>query len=249
MKKLFVVCIVLLSAFSLQLQAQNKQENTLGYFNSLSIGVNAGTTGWGIDVATPIGQYLSLRAGVTFMPNFTISDDVDVDVDFEGYHGSHSIDVEGGIKRTSGEILLNFYPFKRSSFFITGGAAFGGDKIIKLKGHSDELAGYSGLAGIEIGDYLSVLGLEDFYAGKGIWVIDNGEIVMSSTEDNFFEHRELNGGDLAVSRTDGVSNIVIDRQTYNKVQNGINVVIYDNLLEQVVDAVGFDGVSQYAAVK
>lgn len=154
MKKLFVVCIVLLSAFSLQLQAQNKQENTLGYFNSLSIGVNAGTTGWGIDVATPIGQYLSLRAGVTFMPNFTISDDVDVDVDFEGYHGSHSIDVEGGIKRTSGEILLNFYPFKRSSFFITGGAAFGGDKIIKLKGHSDELAGYSGLAGIEIGDYL-----------------------------------------------------------------------------------------------
>jgi len=154
MKKLFVVCIVLLSAFSLQLQAQNKQENTLGYFNSLSIGVNAGTTGWGIDVATPIGQYLSLRAGVTFMPNFTISDDVDVDVDFEGYHGSHSIDVEGGIKRTSGEILLNFYPFKRSSFFITGGAAFGGDKIIKLKGHSDELARYSGLAGIEIGDYL-----------------------------------------------------------------------------------------------
>jgi len=154
MKKLFVICMVLLSAFCLQLQAQDKQENTLGYFNSLSIGVNAGTTGWGIDVATPIGQYLSLRAGVTFMPNLTISDDVDVDVDIEGYHGSHSINVEGGIKRTSGEILLNFYPFKRSSFFITGGAAFGGDKIIKLKGHSDELAGYSGLAGIEVGDYL-----------------------------------------------------------------------------------------------
>lgn len=102
---------------------------------------------------------------------------------------------------------------------------------------------------VEIGDYLSVLGLEDFYEGTGAWVIDNGEVVVNSTEDNFFEHLELNGSDLVVSRTDCESNIVIDKQAYNKVQNGINVVIYDNLLEQVVDAVGFDALNQYAVVK
>jgi len=157
MKKLSVICAMLLAVFNLQLHAQEKQENTLGYFNSLAIGANVGTTGWGIDLATPIGQYLSLRAGFTIVPNFSISDELDVDVDVAGYSGSHPIDVEGSIGRTAGEILLNLYPFKRSSFFITGGAVFGGDKIIKLKGHSDELAHYQDLAGkvgIEIGDYI-----------------------------------------------------------------------------------------------
>ena len=157
MKKFILICVAFLSTISLQLHAQEKQVNTLGYFNSLSVGVNAGTTGWGIDIATPIGQYLALRAGFTMIPNIKISDDLDVDVNVEGYSRIHSIEVEGSLGRTSGEVLLNLYPFKRSSFFITGGAVFGGDKVIKLKGHSDELAQYQDLAGkygIEIGDYV-----------------------------------------------------------------------------------------------
>ena len=157
MKKFMLICAVFLSTISLQLHAQEKQENTLGYFNSLSVGVNAGTTGWGIDIATPIGQYLALRAGFTMIPNIKISDDLDVDVNVQGYSKTHTMEVEGKMGRTAGEVLLNVYPFKRSSFFITGGAVFGGDKVIKLKGHSDELAKYQDLAGkygIEIGDYV-----------------------------------------------------------------------------------------------
>ena len=151
MRKLFLLCSICLSFISLQVQAQ---ENKLGYFNSLSIGANIGTTGWGIDIATPIGQHLSLRAGVTIMPNFSYSDDVDVTVD--NYNYDTSMEVEGIIGRTAGEVLLNVYPFKRSSFFISGGAVFGGDKLIKIKGHSEELVdlmGQAGKAGIEIGDY------------------------------------------------------------------------------------------------
>ena len=157
MKKWMVICVACLSAISLQLHAQEKQENKLGYFNSLSIGANVGSTGWGLDIATPIGQYLSLRAGFTMMPDICMEEKLDVDVNVEGYSKTHSIDVEGSLGRTSGEILLNLYPFKRSSFFVTGGAVFGGDKVIKLKGHSDELAQYQSLAGkygIEIGDYV-----------------------------------------------------------------------------------------------
>lgn len=162
MRKLFLLCSICLSFVCMQLQAQ---ENKLGYFNSLSIGANVGTTGWGVDIATPIGQYFALRAGVTIMPNVSYSDEVDVsltsnlpDVEIPNY-----IDVKGSMGRTAGEVLLNIYPFKRSSFFITGGAVFGGDKMIKIEGHSDELAEYmehwiningSALPGIEIGDYI-----------------------------------------------------------------------------------------------
>lgn len=158
MKKLLLCSICFLLA-SLQLQAQ--EENKLGYFNSLSIGANIGTTGLGIDVATPIGQYLSLRAGVTFMPNFSYSDKVDVSINPSSNNDPDAeipstIEAEGSIGRTAGEILLNVYPFKRSSFFITGGAVFGGNKVVKIKGHSDDLAIFqelAGSAGIEIGDY------------------------------------------------------------------------------------------------
>ena len=68
MRKLFLLCSICLSFICLQLQAQ---ENKLGYFNSLSIGANIGTTGWGIDIATPIGQHFAVRAGLTIMPNFS----------------------------------------------------------------------------------------------------------------------------------------------------------------------------------
>ena len=154
MKKLMFIFAVCLSAISLQLHAQEK---TLGFFNSMSVGVNVGTTGWGIDVAAPINQYLSLRAGFTTMPKYSVTDELDVDVNTYGYYNTHSMEVEGSVGRTSGEVLLNLYPFKRSSFFITGGAVFGGNKVIKLNGHSDELAQYQNMAGqygVEIGDYI-----------------------------------------------------------------------------------------------
>lgn len=166
MRKLFLFCAICLSLFSVKLQAQEKE---LGYFNSLSIGANIGTTGWGFDIATPIGQHFALRAGFSIMPNYSYSDEVDVSIDYTSDYIPDGnipayIDVEGSMGRTSGEVLLNIYPFKRSSFFITGGAVFGGDKIIKVKGHSDELADYMqyltnngnniSLPGIEIGDYI-----------------------------------------------------------------------------------------------
>ena len=150
-----------MALFGTNIQAQEKQENELGYFNSLAIGANVGTTGWGIDVATPIGNHLALRAGFTIMPNFSYSDEVDVFVNYTSSYLPDGqipafIEVEGSMGRTAGEILLNYYPFKRSSFFLTGGAVFGGDKIVNVKGHSDELAQYLdlvGKTGIEIGDY------------------------------------------------------------------------------------------------
>lgn len=93
------------------------------------------------------------------MPNFTYTTDVDVDVDMgDMYEGDVPtvIDVEGSLKRTSGEVLLNVYPFKSSSFFLCGGAYFGGKELVKIDGHSDELAqliSEGKEAGIEIGNY------------------------------------------------------------------------------------------------
>ena len=157
MKRLLLLCLTyIMCVGNHQMAAQDSSESP-GIFNSLAVGVSASTTGIGIDVASPIGSYLAVRAGVSFMPNFTYSTDVDVDIE-GSYEGNipTSIDVEGGMGRTAGEILLNVYPFKSASFFVCGGAYFGGGKLIKIKGHSDELAELikeGQEVGIEIGNY------------------------------------------------------------------------------------------------
>ncbi|MGM9760300.1 MAG: hypothetical protein ACI30I_09365 [Parabacteroides sp.] len=130
-----------------------------GYFNSLGVGVSASTLGIGVDVATPVGNYLALRGGVSFMPGITVKDQVDVTLqgleNIPGYSSSASMDVEGSLKRATGEILLNLYPFRSNGLFIAAGASFGGNKLVKLSGHSDamrDLIAAGGSAGLEIGD-------------------------------------------------------------------------------------------------
>lgn len=111
MKRLLLLCLTyIMCVGNHQMAAQDSSESP-GIFNSLAVGVSASTTGIGIDVASPIGSYLAVRAGVSFMPNFTYSTDVDVDIE-GSYEGNipTSIDVEGGMGRTAGEILLNVYP-------------------------------------------------------------------------------------------------------------------------------------------
>ena len=46
----------------------SSQNSDLGYFKHLDVSVNLGTSGIGFDLATPLGNYVQLRAGVlTFL--------------------------------------------------------------------------------------------------------------------------------------------------------------------------------------
>lgn len=154
MKKLILFCFLFIVCVgSTRLSAQNES----GIFNSLAVGASVGTTGIGVDVASPIGNYVALRAGVSFMPNITFNTNVDVDIEATAIGNvPSSMDVEGALKRASGDVLVNVYPFRSVGFFVCAGAYFGGNKLVKIDGHSEDLAGKiaeGGKAGIEIGDY------------------------------------------------------------------------------------------------
>ena len=128
-----------------------------GYFNSLGLGLSVSTVGVGLEVSTPIGNYLALRGGVSFMPMFTVTDEVNADLKGvpQGYPQSAEVELEGSTKRTTGELLLNLYPFRSNGFFVAAGASFGGDKFVQITGHSDELQqliAAGGSAGLQIGD-------------------------------------------------------------------------------------------------
>lgn len=152
MKKIIFLWAILSIAMMCSPVSAQKE---LGIFNSLSVGVSAGTTGIGIDVATPVTPHFAIRGGVSFMPGISFDTDVDVDLKDPKLEENSSLNLTGNMKRASGELLVNYYPFLSSSFFVTAGAYFGGNKLLKVKGHSDKLAEYvngGNQASIIIGD-------------------------------------------------------------------------------------------------
>ncbi|MBO5455802.1 MAG: hypothetical protein J6A20_04730 [Muribaculaceae bacterium] len=124
----------------------------LNIFNHLGVGVHAATTGFGVELATPVTNFVTLRGGVTIMPGFHFNTEVDGNASIMSSVQTFTMDVEGNLKRTQGNVIFNVYPFAtRSSFYVAAGAYFGGSDIVKISGHTDDLKGLPG--NIEIGDY------------------------------------------------------------------------------------------------
>lgn len=155
---------VLLAASSLIAAPAVHADNsyTPGIFNHLGIGAHASTTGFGVELGTPVTPFVTIRGGVSIMPgfNFTTSVDGSVDAAIAGHQGSYpfSMDVKGDLRRVQGSLIANVYPFgTQNAFFISAGAYFGGSKVIDITGHTDEIKnipGYQpGAANISIGDY------------------------------------------------------------------------------------------------
>ena len=150
-KGFLALCLALFTAISV-----SAQESKYGIANRVGVGVSAGTEGVGFDLSTCLTKYLSVRAGLDLMPDFSINTDANVSGD-DGMDYSGTVDIKGALKRTQLSFKLDCYPFPNSSsFFLTAGAVFGGDKVIKITGHSDEFAALVAMGnelGIEIGDY------------------------------------------------------------------------------------------------
>lgn len=149
----YLILLLLYSISILPIKAQER----INYFNSLAVGIGAGSNGFEIDLAAPLGNYFTIRGIYNFMPNYSMSTDLDVNVS-NSYAESYSnkIKAEGTIKRSSMALLANFYPTKRSSFFLCTGFYLGGKGLVNISGHSDELkelVQQGQDVGIEVGDY------------------------------------------------------------------------------------------------
>ena len=127
MKKLFVIALVAFSA-SQGLRAQDDIE--FSYFNHMSVGVSIGTDGIGFDLAAPISDYAAVRGGFSFMPTIKVDKTIHLKRDVETYR--QDIDIQAKSKIFDGKLLLDFYPFKTSSFHLTAGAFFGGEEFANI---------------------------------------------------------------------------------------------------------------------
>ncbi len=151
MRKITIVALLLMVSQGSAWAWKNtdSKESGRGVFNNVSLNVSAGTEGIGIGVATPVTNFLELEAGVNVMPGFKLKGDFDVPQQTiyvsDGSVNSivtpeATVNAEGGFSRTTFNFKAHAYPFGgNSKFFVAAGFSFGGAKIAKICGRSDEI--------------------------------------------------------------------------------------------------------------
>ena len=122
-------------------------------FQHLDLSVTLGTTGIGIDVASPIGEYVQVRAGYEIMPRFNKSMNFDLTIggkparmydpngnriettfyrlkdmlyDFTGYDIDDHIEMIGKPTINNAKLLVDVFPFKNNkNWHFTAGLYWG----------------------------------------------------------------------------------------------------------------------------
>ena len=128
--------------------SQTKQFTAGDAFRHLDISATVGSTGLGIDIATPISNMLQLRGGFAFMPSwhYNMSFGVQVGNDPEtskskfekmrsfleqmtGYEVDDCIDMIGRPTFYNFKLMLDIFPFNNKHWHFTAGAYFGSTEV------------------------------------------------------------------------------------------------------------------------
>lgn len=121
-----------------------------------------------------------------------------------------NVNVEANFARTTFDVKFDVYPFgaHRNSFFITAGFSVGGNKLLKVKGHSDQAKGfmdefnpwYGGLSSEQLDVASQYNVTHDSYGFKvGGYIIpfnDNGDVNAGLKVNNFRPYLGLGWGRL-----------------------------------------------------
>lgn len=93
-------------------------DRKLGVFNHLSAGIEVGTTGFGVELAAPATQFVTVRTGFTMMPAISF----DPTVHYTSNKGKHrDVELKTKLKEADWKLLADIYPIPTSSFHLTGG--------------------------------------------------------------------------------------------------------------------------------
>ena len=157
MKKIVLFFVAICSG--LVANAQTSDDQSKGFFKHLDASLTMGTTGLGVDLATPMGDYAQLRAGFSFMPNFHYKMTFEVQVgdnpktseskfnklsgylkDITGYDVDNKIDMIGVPTYYNFNLLVDVFPFKNNKHWhLTAGFYWGNSKIGKSYNTTEDM--------------------------------------------------------------------------------------------------------------
>ena len=135
-------------------------------FNHMDVGVTLGTTGLGVDVSTPVGDYMQLRAGASFMPHFHHDMHFDVQLgdtkeskydangnrvttkfdrlsekleEVTGYKANDVVTMVGEPTYYNAKLLLDVFPLRDKHWHVTAGFYWGNSTIGKAYNRTEEM--------------------------------------------------------------------------------------------------------------
>lgn len=127
-------------------------------FQHLDASISLGTTGVGVDLASPIGNNFQLRAGFSFMPKFDVRMNFGVEMsehndpatynrlstilgNLTGYEVHNSVDMIGEPTWNNAHVLVDVFPFKNNKHWhFTAGFFIGGSKVAKATNAIEDMA-------------------------------------------------------------------------------------------------------------
>lgn len=120
-------------------------------FNKLDMALTLGSTGVGIDLASPITDFMQVRAGFTYMPKFEYKMNFPIEVgegtweeqqskfqqlsgmleQFTGHAVDDNVDMIGEPTFYNFKLLMDFFPLEDKRWHLTAGLYVGSDNIGK----------------------------------------------------------------------------------------------------------------------
>lgn len=89
-----------------------------GVFNHLGFGAGIGTSGITIEAATPITNFVNLRAGVSWMPSITFNADADFTYTVMSETQTGTVNLKGDLGRVQGQVIFNVYPVPKVPVYV-----------------------------------------------------------------------------------------------------------------------------------
>ena len=125
-------------------------------FNHLAIGIGIGTEGASLDLALPIGHYVQLRAGMSYLPSIKLTKHFDASQtgstgtsnfdsitsilhDITGLQFDEQIDMKATTQLWNGKILVDIFPFKKKNWFFSAGLYFGPQQVMHIENAAEDM--------------------------------------------------------------------------------------------------------------
>ena len=107
-------------------------KKTNSFLSHLSVGVRTSTMGVGLELATPVNDYLKLRTGINFIGYKSSTFDIGLDdsngLFDEAFGYTPDYKMNGELNFTNGHLLMDFHPTK-GIFHVTAGVFIGTNKL------------------------------------------------------------------------------------------------------------------------
>lgn len=153
-QNLIILFAMMFAAAGAKAQNADKIHAEDGLFNHLSVGLNTGLTGFGIDVAMPVHKLVTVRAGISgwgigdikFKAINTATEITQMQmVEEEALKRAQMVDkVELAAKPNFWNfyVLGEVHPFKNQPFYFSAGLFFGSKNFIHFRNTNDEALGF-----------------------------------------------------------------------------------------------------------